>query len=221
MDKNTTHLVKIKDYYGDCIGDSCISPPIKERKGGVQGFVEIFEIDENGNKKLVGKNNLVLYQGREWIAERIFNAENGNTSTTRNMYISWLGLGTGGCPIGDPLTPDAPISTDTNLDVEVPINATDTNCADFRGGNYYKHPLDAVTFEQDPSNGNKYLIANCAITISNLDANGYNLNEAGLFLSSSNVGGHTGPFYLFARITFPTIVKDSTRQLMFIWYVYT
>ena len=217
----TTHIVEIKDQYGNCLQDRCIHPNVDSSRGRPQGFVEIFEINKDGDKKLVGKSNLVVYQGREWIAERIFNAENTNTSVSRSMYISWFGVGIGGCPIGDPLTPDAPQSTDTNLDTEVPINASDTSCADFRSGAYYKHPFDAISFEQDPSNGNKYLVANCATTLSNVDANGYNLNEAGLFLASSNAGGHAGPFYLFARITFPTIVKDATRQLMFIWYIYT
>jgi len=221
MENDNTHVVKIDDHYGDCLGDRCLQPRTDDRKGRPQGFVEIFEIDEDGNKKLVGKNNLVLYQGREWVAERLFDTENGNTSTDKDMFISWFGLGEGGCPIADPLTPDAPQSTDTDLDTEVPIHATNTVYADFRSGNYYKHPFDSVTFEQDPSNNSEYLIANCAITIGSDDANGFNLNEAGLFLSTTTSGGHSGPFYLFARVTFPTIVKDSTRQLMFIWYIYT
>ena len=220
MEKDNTHIVSINDQYGDCLGDRCLQDT-DGRKGRPKGFVEVFEVDEDGNKKLVGKNNLVLYQGREWIAERIFNTENGNTSTDKDMFISWFGLGQGGAPIADPLTPDAPLSTDTGLDTEVPIHATDTNCADYRTGNYFKHPFDSVTFEQDASNNNEYLIANCTITIANDDANGYNINEAGLFLSDSTTGGHSGPFYLFARVTFPTIVKDSTRQLMFVWYIYT
>jgi hypothetical protein len=61
---------------------------------------------------------------------------------------------------------------------------------------------------------------NVLTTLSATDANGFNLNEAGLFTSTSTVGGFGGPFNLYARVTFPTIMKTSARQLLFIWYVY-
>ena len=213
-------LITISDKYGDqCLIDKIDASD--KNKRSPQGFVEIYDIQNDGSKKLVGKSNLVVYQGREYIAERIFNTENASTSTTLSQYICWFGLGSGGAPIGDPLNPDAPTSNDTGLDTEVPLNATNATYADFRSGNYWKHPLDTIQFEQDSGNNNKWLIVKVTTTIGLDDANGYNLNEAGLFLGSSNIGGFAGPFHLFSRVTFPTIVKDSSRQLMFIWYIYT
>jgi hypothetical protein len=215
-------IIKINDNYGnECLKDSAVQESSDARKP--KGFVEIYEVDEDGTEKLVGKNNLVVYQAREWIAERIFNENNASTSTTPSMWINWLGLGSGGAPTGDPLTPNTPISTETDLDTKVPINPTDSNCADWDGSDYYKHPLDVIEFQQDVANDNKYLITKVTTTIGTDDANGassQNLNEAGLFVSTSDTGGHSGPFYLFSRVTFPTIVKDITRQLMFIWYIY-
>ena len=57
------------------------------------------------------------------------------------------------------------------------------------------------------------------------DANDERLSEAGLFTSESNAGGWGGvgdskTFTLFARVTFPTIIKDATRRLIFVWYLY-
>ena len=220
MDEKTT-IVDITDKYGDqCLADT-FQAGKKEDRAKPEGFVEVYDVLPDGSKKLIGKNNLVLYQGREYIAERIFNVENASTSTDKDHFISWFGLGEGGAPVGDPLNPDSPVSTDTDLDTEIPINATDTACADFRSGSYWKHPFDNIVFEQDGNNNNEWLIVKVTTTIGSDDSNGYNLNEAGLYLSASSSGGHGVPFYLFSRVTFPTIVKDSSRQLMFVWYIYT
>ncbi len=210
--------LNVKDNYGKCLNDSVVPLRGKERKP--EGYVEIYEIGEDGIKKKVGKHNLVVYQAREYVAERILNTNNGNTSTTPDMFVSWLGLGDGGTPVGDPLNPTAPINTDDDLSNEIPINTSDVTCADFRTGAYFKHPIDSVAFEQDASNNNEYLITKLTITIGTADGNGYNLSEAGLFVSNSDAGGAAGPFYIFSLITFPTIVKDSSRQLMFLWYLY-
>ncbi len=215
-------IVQINDKYGDeCLKDSVVQESPDARKP--QGYVEIYEVDDNNEKQLIGKNNLVVYQAREWIAERILNTNNASTSTTPAMWINWLGVGSGGAPVGDPLNPNTPVSTNTDLDTALPIHATDTNCADFDGSDYYKHPFDSIEYQQDASNNNEYLIAKITTTIGTDDANdsgSQNLNEAGLFVSDSDAGGASGPFYLFSRVTFPTIVKDITRQLMFIWYIY-
>jgi hypothetical protein len=100
------------------------------------------------------------------------------------------------------------------------INAADSECADYRlvpDIGYYKHPFNPIIeFEQDGDNYNYWLIAKISTTLSADDANGFNISEAGLYTASSNVG----PFNLYARVTFPSIVKTSARQLLFLWYVY-
>lgn len=73
-----------------------------------------------------------------------------------------------------------------------------------------------------------YLVAKVRTTLSAGEANGVtgaqNINECGLFLtpstSISGWGSYTKHLDLFARTTFPTIVKNSTRELVFSWYVF-
>jgi hypothetical protein len=70
------------------------------------------------------------------------------------------------------------------------------------------------------------MVVKITVTIGINDANGeigssgQPLNEAGLYTAASNGGGYTGPFALFARVTFPTLLKDSTRRLQFVWYLF-
>jgi len=214
-----TIIVNIDENYGDsCIADGFNKTSTKSRKP--EGFVEVYSIDEDGNKKQVAKSNLVLFNGREWIASRIANIDNGSISPNSDEYISWFGLGNGGAPIGDPLNPNAPTNGMTNLSNEIAIHSSDISCADFRAGSYYKHPFDAIEFQQDGLNDNSYLILKITTTISTDHANGFNLNEAGLYTSNSNAGEHNGPFNIFSIVTFPSIVKDDTRQLVFYWYLY-
>ena len=217
-------VIRVTDKYGDCLSDwTCMNPELKEIQRP-KGFVEIFEVDKD-TKKLIGKSNLVVYLGRQWLISSALRTPNTMITPTEEEFICWFGLGTGGCPIGDPLNPVAPTVNDTSLDNEIMINASDATCGDYRitpVTGYYKHPFDSVSFEQDADNYNTWLIARVATTIGPSDGNGYNLNEAGLFTAESSVGGYSGvdKFHLYARVTFPTIVKSSSRQLLFIWYLY-
>ena len=70
------------------------------------------------------------------------------------------------------------------------------------------------------------MVVKITITIGVDDANGLvgtagqPLNEAGLYTAESDVGGYSGDFALFARVTFPTLLKDNTRRLQFVWYLF-
>ena len=207
--------INIMDTYGDsCIRDSRTRSRLGERKP--LGFVEVYE-----NEKLVDKQNLVVYSGREWMAERVHGFNNLNTPASFNSSICSLGIGNGGAPVGDPLSPISPIATDTNLINEVPISSTDSTYYDFRNGFYYKHPFDSIEFLQDADNDNKWLVAKISTTIGYEDANGYNINEAGLFIGTDRVGGgYEAPFVLFSRVTFETLVKKNSKEFMFLWYLY-
>ena len=220
--KKESLLIKVDDRYGKCFGDKCSVSPNKLNRAKPEGFVEIYDVSLDRKKQLVGKYNLVVYKGREWLAERAFNTDNASVTTTPTEFISWLGLGDGGAPIGDPLNPTAPVSTDTALSNEIFINTTDTTCTDWRVSAFYKKPFDSLAFEQDAGNANKYLIAKVTTTIASADSNGENINEAGLFVCPSSAGGvgNTGPWDLFSRVTFSTIAKTSARQLVLIWYIY-
>jgi len=208
-----------KDFYGDnCLNDSVIKVTGPRRP---KGWVEIYEIDEHNQSKKLGKFNLVVYQGRELIAQRMFYTDNSQAITSPDEYISWFGIGSGGVNVGDPYNPSSPISTDRNLNNEIPISAIDTTCGDFHDGFYWKKPIESITFEQDQYNDNAWLIVKTISRVSLGDANGSHISEAALFSAAGGpIPNHSGPFHMFSKITFPDVVKVNTRQLLFIWYIY-
>lgn len=235
MDKKvkTTEIIIEEDY-----GNQCLTDSVMKDGGGVRrpkGYVEVYDILEDGTKKLIGRHNLVLYLGREWIAQRIVNMDNPaletddetNGVSRRDAFINWFGLGDGGVLPADPLDPVPPELTDRDLYSRVMINATDSSAADYHvvSGDYpetgyYKTRFDSVDFQQDAMNDDNWLVINIRTVIGVEDANGNQLSEAGLFTSSSTSGGWSGPFYLFARVTFPSIIKTSDRRLIFSWFLY-
>ncbi len=219
-----TKIIQIKDDCGEGLIKDSFSKKKTKKRNPAQGYVKIYDVKDGGKKKLLGKHNHILYNGREWLAQRLINANNPSVPTDHNDFINWIGLGKGGTNGIDWLTAIDPTDTDIGLSSEVPIHATDTACADFRSSWYYKHHFDSIVYEQDPPNGNKYLIMKITITIGTDDANdtttnNHYLNEAVLFVSDSSIS-HNGNFYPFSRITFPTIVKDTSREIIFEWYIY-
>lgn len=218
MDEKTV-VIEVKDRYGECLSDASRLVQNEKRP---KGFVHIYELDKDGVKKLVQKSNLVLYQGREIVASHMFNIQNPNITASPNEFICWFGLGSGGAPEGNPFVPNPPSSTDIELSTPVMINATDSTCAGFVVGlgGYTKHPFDTITFQQDPYNSDRYLIIQVLTTMGLDDAVGKTVNEAGLYTANSAAGGYGGEFHLFARVTFPSIYKSDTRELLFVWYLY-
>jgi len=218
MEKNikTTEVVA-HDHYGD----ECLRDGLNVRSGSQrrpQGEVHIFEVDENGKRKLVQKSNLVVYNGREVLAQMLVRTTNTgdiNHTNAKSHFLCWFGLGSGGVLPADPLDPVPPTLSNTDLNSAVMISS-DSTAAD----SGYKHPFDQIEFERDSLNDDKWLIIKTTITIGVNDANGEQISEAGLFTATENSGGHTGPFYLFARVTFSTIVKTTDRRLVFVWYLY-
>ncbi len=227
--KIETIEIVAKDFYGDnCLNDSVNTGVTREEKGSPEGYVEIYEVDDSGNKKLIGKSNLVLYIGREWLAQRIANQDNAGVTSTAAEFLTWFGLGDGGVIPGDPLNPAPPTLTDTNLSSQVMITAVNTTSADKHTivdathpeVGYYKIPFDSLEFEQDVLNDDKWLLIKITTTVGVTHANGKELSEAGLFTAESSTGGYTGNFTIFARVTFPSIVKTSDRRLIFSWFLY-
>jgi len=216
-----TNKIIIKDKYGD----SCIKESYGDKICGEgrkpEGFVEIYEVDKNGNQQLIGKSNLVVYVGRELLAQKLLRINNPSVDTQWEEGLYWLGVGSGGCAPSDPFNPNPPVSTDTGLYTDVPISDTNPVCADERNGYFYKKPIEAFEFQQDPYNDNSWLIIQTVSRISVSECLGEYISEAGLFTSLENTPGYAGPFHLFSRVTFPTIAKTDTRQLLFIWYIYT
>lgn len=232
--KETT--IEARDYYGDkCLADQVNANNSHSRRP--QGQVHVYEQTDDGRKKLIHKSNLVVYIGREMLAQRLVNVDNPNLTTpTKDEFVSWFGLGEGGVRPADPLDPVPPVNTDEYLSSPVPVSDSSGSVyADYHtagdpfagGGTYpatgsYVKGFDSggVEFEQDVLNDSKYLLIKLTTTIGVNDANGYQLSEAGLFSAESSSGGYSGNFTLFAKVTFPSLIKTIERRLIFVWYLY-
>jgi len=217
-----------EERYGDnCLGDSVFSGSNDPRRP--KGWVEIWEQDPvTGKKKLLSKSNLIVYLGREFIVQRIFDVNNASATPTKDEFLYWIGFGSGGVNPADPLVPTPPTLTDSNLNSLVMISATDSSAADYHvvGGDYpktgyYKYPFDVVEFERDYNNEDKWLVGKITMTLGTALANGEQISEAGLYTAASRSPGYGGAFNLFARVTFPTLIKTVDRRIIFIWYIYT
>jgi hypothetical protein len=216
------------EQYGDnCLGDSPFRNQTDDRRP--KGWVEIYEVDpKSGQKKLINKSNLIVYQGREFVVQRIFDVENLDATPTKDEFLYWMGFGSGGVRPADPLVPTPPTLTDTDLNSLVMISATDSSAADYHvaGGDYpdtgfYKYPFDKVEYERDYNNEDKWLIGKITTTLGTALANGSQISEAGLYSAESRNPGYSGQFSMFARVTFPTLIKTVDRRIVFIWYIYT
>lgn len=231
--------INITERYGDnCLVDQVNSNKSCSRRP--QGEVHIYEQEENGRKKLVHKSNLVVYLGREMLAQRLVNTDNPLVAPTKDEWVQWFGVGEGGVRPADPLDPTPPINTDRDLYSPVMISdTTSTLYADYHASGstrsfdsyvypqsgFYKkifdqEPANQIEFQPDQLNDDRYLVIKITTTIGANDANGQQLSEAGLFSAASRTGGYNGQFSLFARVTYPSLIKTSERRLIFVWYLY-
>lgn len=260
MDDKKVKTIEVvaKDFYGEnCLVDSTVKP---ERFRKPEGLVEVYDIKDDGTKKLVRKNNLVLYQGRETLAQMLVRTNTVDEDNqpplqpvagNKDHFLCWFGLGQGSADTecspgsGDVFAPEPPTNEDIELACPVMINPSDASCADYHvinepgypGGNcqstsglypatgFYKHPFSGISFEQDSLNDNKWIVIKLSIVVGVDDANGtgvsgQGINEAGLYTAESSSGGYSGDFALFARVTFPTLLKESSRRLQFVWYLF-
>ncbi len=232
----TTKIVSEDNYGEECIRDQVFEEDANSRRRP-RGEVHVYELDQKvnilnkedldniiKNTKPIMKSNLVVYTGREWLCSRAVQINNPNIDPTWNEHICWFGIGTGGATIGDPFNPTPPINNDTELGNVVPISPSDGSLGDYRTSpetGYYKKQFYSVEFEQDNLNDDSWLISKFTTVITANEANTVEpLSEAGIYIASSDAQGFAGPFTLFARVTFPSITKNNTRQLVFIWYVY-
>jgi len=219
-----TKKVFLNDSYGKELFDNT-----RLSVGGmIKGYVEIYDKISAKEKLLIAKPNLVLYKGREWLAQRAaYKTMSSWDDTAKDGYINWMGVGTNGASPGDIMTPLSPTLPDSNLLSPIVLNSSESNYIDLSlsGQEYQVKPVASKIFVNDIVNQNRYLICQFQTTIISTDANGpnretyYDLNEAGLY-----VGGEDSlssiPISIFARCTFSTIRKDSGRELVFIWNIY-
>lgn len=193
---------------------------LKPRKG----FVQI--IDKKTGEYLVkdkpcefggtGKNNLVVWEGREVIPQILFEKNRVLDSGEKDLRVRWLSIGSGGADAVTPFNPIAPSTDNTQLVSEAIIDSTNPLYTD--GGR--KKPFDSIVFEQDAENDNRYLIAKVTTTLLYQDANGVKLNEMALWLSETNDPLTASTFKMLARVTTSTILLDEDRELIVLWYIY-
>ena len=190
---------------------------LRKNKDGLPGIKGMFEVSTKDGRKLFTKDNLIVYVGREIFAQKLFNFDRTGNGE-QNLFISWMSVGTGGADPADPLTPVAPTLTDTSLNNEIVIDATDPTTID--GGR--KKKFNTLEILQDTNNDNKYLIVKATMILERDQANGANLNEAGLWLCNSDDVNQadTNTLRLASRITFPTIVKNNQLELILAWYYF-
>lgn len=225
--KVKTIEINAVDNYGECLEDS-VNREVKQDRVKPKGYVEIYEVGDDGSKtKLHGRNNLVLYLGREFLAQKLVNKENGLVAPTKDEYIGWFGVGNGGVVPADPFTPLPPDINDQQLGNQVIlIDTTAVGYTDFHEDTepgydetgYYKKVIvpEEIEFEEDDLNDDRYLVIKIAFTVGTEDSNGKQISEAGLFTAEND----NGPFHLFAKVTYPSIVKTEDRRLLFRWYLY-
>ena len=186
----------------------------------IRGHVNITAYNKQGEIVNVSKNNLIVYTGREWLLTSLLKTDNINFNTTtghNNWGIYYISLGN--CNPTDPQNPPPSTSTDTGLVNEYQFGSSG-NYAD----NNKKKPIDGVSFHQDDTNDNKYLIAQISMSVEFNELSQGNtvaINEAGLWVADSPAANEAQNFILFARTTFPTINKDDNLALEVLWYLYS
>jgi len=194
---------------------------------GIKGHVTA--VDKVTGEVLADTDNLILYKGREWLAQRAVNIKSPAWETAgKDGYITHFGLGTGGASPGDILTPLVPNATDVDLLSPCMLNNAETSYITRQksGNNYQIKPISSVSFVPDISNGNRYVIIQLQTNISLTDANGpngnasYDLNEAALFVTKGENPDPIEDISIFARCTFSTIRKVVAREISFIWNIY-
>ena len=224
-----TEIMVVESY-----GDNCLNDQINKNSSSTRrpkGEVYIYELEESGRKELVHKSNLVVYLGREMLAQRLVNVNNASVTPTKDEWVQWFGVGDGGVRPADPLDPVPPVIDDDYIYSPVMLTTTaSATYADFNtagdptqaGGTYpstgyYKKAFDEVVFEGDDLNESRFLVIKITTTIGVNDANGQQLSEAGLFAAEASPASY---FSIFARVTYPTLIKTSERRLIFVWYLY-
>ncbi len=221
-DKDMTIFIKAEERYSDCLNDSfCKCNTIKREYRKVpKNYVDIYEIKDN-KRKLLTRNNLIVSAGREWAASRILNMQNINITSTPNEFLCWFGVGSGGCLLEDPLNPISPTNADTDLKNKVVMHESNFSYGDYVSGEgYYKKQFDNIEYIQDQYNDNAQLICLVTNSLTQDDANDNIINEAALYTGISSLSGYGGPFTLYAKITFQTIIKKPNMNLIFAWYLF-
>ena len=209
MEKNNYIIF---DNYRKTLQDKCVNATDPRPRG----FVNAYEVDRKGRRKLVGKSNLIVWSGRQIMLQKLLGLDRVAGSGEKDLTLFWWSHGSGGADPANPSNPIDPNAGDTSLTNEEKFIVGDPNYAD--SGN--KKILPPVVWEQDALNGNSWLIAKFTIQLTSLEGNGHKVNELGLWLSDTNSPATASVFVPFAKVTLPSIDKYSGRILEWDWYLF-
>ncbi|MCK9556221.1 hypothetical protein M0R36_10485 [bacterium] len=197
--------LNLADYRFKKIQDSAFGPG--------SGWLEIYN---KSNSQLLFKSNKIVYDGREIFAQRVFGEDRVLGSGDKDLFLRYMSVGTGGTDPGDPNLPLDPDLEDHGLNTEIVIDVTDPDCTpDGR-----KKKFLSVEYLQDMNNNNRNLIAKATMVIGRTQCNGLSLNEAGLWFTDNATPALATRFVLASRITFPSITKNDTLELVLAWYYF-
>jgi len=239
---------------------------VKNKNIPRQNKVVITTLDKKTNEILdkTVSTNLVVYHGRSWVAQRLFDQSIDSTIRPdyEKMYIKYFALGSGGCEYVEGGYNVIPVKlVDYRLDNQLPVVQGTYSVPDdctrilIDSSTFYDfHNFTNVEFLTDPDvvpgdskgiedpdydlmenilignyKADSYLVVKVTVTVGSDEYNGpayyglvgdysQNINEAGLFFSVNNPSSDKLP-QLYAKLHFPTKVKDSTQILTFEWYL--
>ena len=219
----------------------------------LKGRVRIYERKIDGDKKLYlveDTSNLILYRGRNWLAQRAFNSNMSARSVNpswKDLYLNWFAVGSRGST-SDPLVPASPTLQDYQLGNQLPISSVPAS--DFitvSGVQFHAFDSTYPQFLYDTDVNNSTLWSGCQQTdnvqgLSNMRCDGFLIGLIKVTVTSNECNGPATPGYqdineaglffglasptlptdlgIFSRVCFSTIRKDVTRELVFSWYIY-
>jgi hypothetical protein len=177
-------------------------------KKTIKGVVEIYDKQKNLMERT---NNLVVYNGREFAASKIF-----GIGDYTDWNITHFGIGKGGTSDADPTTKIGPEDNDTDLYEPLVLNKSDSSYL----ANGVLKPIGSenIYIEQDPNTDNHYTRIRIELTIDpTLEPDlltPAKINEAALFYTDSN-----GNYRIFAHVTFTDKYIEQNEKLYITWYI--
>ncbi len=166
-----------------------------------------------------------------------------------SRWIRWFGIGEGGASVGDPLIAEPPGLDNCQLVTPGTLGTTNPGVIETTDGShqfvsfdsgYPKFTVDTEVpaigetlctdssatdpFDLANHDGDEFLVGVMQMTLTSGMANGtgyQDLSEAGLFCSDTGTTfADIDDLNIFARVSFSTIRKTSSRELIFTWYIY-
>ena len=230
------HVITYRDDYE--IFDRLSDYKKKNPKLGPLGWVEVYL-----NSRKVHKGpNLVSSQGREFVAQKIFNIiqyDGGTRPDFRNYVLSHFAVGSGGATVGSggTVTLLGPYICDNKLNEPIQLGNTSylnepSNYDASDGIHIYTDSVKPITtdgelnLESEPYSGDvdctNYTKVKCVCRIPAGEPTGIlagesvQISEAGLYFVDPNNDDNVR---LFSHICFPPKWKEKESDLTINWYI--